>query len=378
MIKKVAIITNGGDCPGLNAVIRAIVKTAENNGVECYGYIEGYRGLYENNYIKLDSNGSASGLLHRGGTIIGASNSTNLFNLKVEENGQTIYKDVSDICVENVKKAGFDCIFTLGGDGTQKSARDFSLKGLNIIGVPKTIDNDVAHCEMTFGYNTAVSVATEALDRLHSTAESHHRVMVLEVMGRYAGWIALESAIAGGADVALIPEIPYDINKVVEKINARKKSGKKFSIVVVSEGAKPKDGELTIKKTLNDGSGLDNVRLGGIGDKLANDIEELTGMTSRNTTLGYVQRGGTPTSYDRILSTKYGYKAMELALEEKFNVLVTLKDGKLGYVALEDVVGNNKEIGARSGGTESTNIKNIKMNDDLIKVARNLGICLGD
>jgi len=378
MVKKVAIITNGGDCPGLNAVIRAIVKTAETNGVECYGYIEGYRGLYENNYIKLESNGSASGLLHRGGTIIGASNSTNLFNLKIEENGETVYKDVSDICIENVKKAGFDCIFTLGGDGTQKSARDFSVKGLNIIGVPKTIDNDVAHCEMTFGYNTAVSVATEALDRLHSTAESHHRIMVLEVMGRYAGWIALESAIAGGADVALIPEIPYDIQSVVEKINKRKDEGKKFSIVVVSEGAKPKDGTITVKKTLNDGNGLDNIRLGGIGEKVAEDLEALTGMIARNTTLGYVQRGGSPTSYDRVLSTKYGYKAMELALEGKFNVLVTLQQGKLGYVPLEDVVGENKEIGARSGGTEQTSIKRIKMDDDLIKVARNLNICLGD
>lgn len=378
MVKKVAIITNGGDCPGLNAVIRAIVKTAETNGVECYGYIEGYKGLYENNYIKLESNGSASGLLHRGGTIIGASNSTNLFNLKVEENGKTVYRDVSDICVENVKKAGFDCIFTLGGDGTQKSARDFSLKGLKVIGVPKTIDNDVAHCEITFGYNTAVSVATEALDRLHSTAESHHRVMVLEVMGRYAGWIALESAIAGGADVALIPEIPYDISSVIDKINERKEEGKKFSIVVVSEGARPKDGTMVVKRTLNDGSGLDNVRLGGIGDKLAQEIEDLTGMVSRNTTLGYVQRGGTPTAFDRVLSTKYGYKAMELALEGKFNVLVTLQGGKLGYVTLEEVVGNNKEIGARSGGTANTNIKTIKMDDDLIKVARNLGICLGD
>ena len=378
MLKKVAIITNGGDCPGLNAVIRAIVKTAETNGVECYGYIEGYKGLYENKYIKLESNGSASGLLHRGGTIIGSSNSTNLFNLKIEENGETIYKDVSDECIENVRKAGFDCIFTLGGDGTQKSARDFSVKGLNIIGVPKTIDNDVAHCEMTFGHNAAVSVATKALDRLHSTAESHHRIMVLEVMGRYAGWIALESAIAGGADVALIPEIPYDINKVVEKVNERKKQGKKFSIVVVSEGAKPKDGEMIVKKTLNDGKGLDNVRLGGIGEKVAEDLETLTGMVSRNTTLGYVQRGGTPTSFDRVLSTKYGYKAMELALAGKFNVLVTLKDGKLGSVPLEDVVGNNKEIGARSGGTATTNIKRVKMDDDLVKVARNLGICLGD
>ena len=378
MVKKVAIITNGGDCPGLNAVIRAIVKTAETHGVECYGYIEGYRGLYENNYIKLESNGSASGLLHRGGTIIGASNSTNLFNLKCEENGKTVYKDVSDICVENVRKAGFDCIFTLGGDGTQKSARDFTLKGLKIIGVPKTIDNDVNHSEITFGYNTAVSVATEALDRLHSTAESHHRIMILEVMGRYAGWIALESAIAGGADVALIPEIPYDINKVVEKINKRKAEGKKFSIIVVSEGAKPKGGELTVKKTLNEGKGLDNIRLGGVGEKLAEDLENMTGMIARNTVLGYVQRGGTPTSFDRVLSTKYGYKAMELALEGKFNVLVTLKNGKLGYVSLEEVVGNNKEIGARSGGTESTSIKTVKMDDDLIKVARNLDICLGD
>ena len=378
MVKKVAIITNGGDCPGLNAVIRAIVKTAETNGVECYGYIEGYNGLLQNNYIKLESNGSASGLLHRGGTIIGSSNSTNLFNYPVEENGEIVYKDMSYKAVENAKEAGFDCIFTLGGDGTQKSARDFSLRGLNIIGIPKTIDNDVAHSEITFGYNTAVSVATEALDRLHSTAESHHRIMTLEVMGRYAGWIALEAAIAGGADAAIIPEIPYDINKIAEKINKRKEEGKKFSIIVVSEGAKPKDGEMVIKKTLNDGKGLDNIRLGGIGEKLARDLEELTGMVSRNTTLGYVQRGGTPTSFDRVLSTKYGTKAMELALEGKFNVLVTLKNGKLDSVPLEDVVGNNKEIGARSGGTESTNIKRVTMDDDLVRVARNLDICLGD
>lgn len=378
MVKKVAIITNGGDCPGLNAVIRAIVKTAETNGVECYGYIEGYKGMLNNEYVRLESNGKASGLLHRGGTIIGSSNSTNLFNYKMEENGQTVYKDVSGIAIENVKNAGFDCIFTLGGDGTQKSARDFSIKGLNVIGVPKTIDNDVAHSEITFGYNTAVSVAAEALDRLHTTAESHHRVMVLEVMGRYAGWIALESAIAGGADVALIPEISYDIDKVVEKINARRAKGKKFSIVVVSEGAKPKNGEMVVKKTLNDGKGLDNIRLGGIGEKVAEEIEEKTGMISRCTVLGYVQRGGTPTAYDRVLSSKYGTKAMELALEGKFNVLVTLKNGRLDSVPLEDVVGQNKEIGARSGGTESTNIKTVSMEDDLVKTAKHLGICLGE
>jgi len=378
MIKKVAIITNGGDCPGLNAVIRAIVKMAESNGVEAYGYIEGYNGLLNNNYVKLESAGKASGLLHKGGTIIGTSNSTNLFNYKTEENGQVVYKDVSEVAIQNVKDAGFDCVFTLGGDGTQKSARDFAVRGLNIIGIPKTIDNDVNHSEITFGYNTAVSVATEAVDRLHSTAESHHRIMVLEVMGRYAGWIALESAIAGGADAALIPEIPYDINKVVEKINRRRAKGKNFSIIVVSEGAKPKDGEMIVKKMVDQGAGLDNVRLGGIGDKLAADLEELVGLEARNTVLGYVQRGGTPTPFDRVLATKYGTKAMELALEGKFATLVTLKNGRLGHVDLEEVIGKNKEVGARSGGTDSTSIKTVPMNDDLVRVARDLDISLGD
>ena len=378
MIKRVAIVTNGGDCPGLNAVIRAIVKTAEAHNVECYGFIEGYKGMLKNEFIRLESNGSASGLLHRGGTIIGSSNSTNLFNYKVEENGKVEYRDLSNVAIDNVKRDGFDCIFTLGGDGTQKSARDFSIKGLNVIGVPKTIDNDVAHTEITFGYNTAVSVATEALDRLHSTAESHHRVMVLEVMGRYAGWIALESAIAGGADVALIPEIPYDMDKVVEKIQARQKAGKNFSVVVVSEGAFPKGGSISVKDTREGGKGVINIQLGGAGDIVAKELEKRTGLISRNTTLGYLQRGGTPTSTDRILSTKYGAKAMELALEGKFNVLTVLKDGKLDYVSLEDVVGNNKVIGAVEGGTEDSNMKVVKMDDDLIKTARDIGICLGD
>jgi len=378
-LKKVAILTNGGDAPGLNAVIRAITKTARTHGVECYGFIEGYKGLLENNFIKLDLNTNASGLLNKGGTIIGTSNSTNVFNYKVvNEDGSVEYKDLSDVCVENIKKDGFDCLFTLGGDGTQKSSRDFTLKGVRCIGVPKTIDNDVAHTDETFGFNTAVSVATEAIDRLHTTAESHHRVMVLEVMGRYAGWIALESAIAGGADVALIPEIPYDINSVVAKVEERRKRGKPFSIVVVSEGAKPKDGELVIKKTLDDGKGLDNVRLGGIGEKVANDIEALTGIVSRNTTLGYVQRGGCPTPQDRLLSTRYGTKAMELALAGVFNVLVNFKDGKMGYVSLEDVIGNNKEIGAASGNTKESNIRRIPMDHDFIKVARDLGMSLGD
>lgn len=381
MLKKVAILANGGDVSGFNAVIRAIIKTAEHNNVECYGFIDGYNGLLKNEFERLSTaeDGNAEGILPKGGSIIGSSTNANVFNYKVtNEDGTVEYKDLSDVCVENIKKDGFDCIFTLGGDGTQKSARDFATKGVNVIGVPKTIDNDVACTEITFGYNTAVSVAMEAIDRLHTTGETHHRIMVLEVMGRYAGWIALESAIAGGADVALLPEIPYDIDKVVEKIQARQKAGKNFSVVVVSEGAFPKGGSISVKDTREGGKGVINIQLGGAGDIVAKELERRTGLISRNTTLGYLQRGGTPTSTDRILSTKYGAKAMELALEGKFNVLTVLKDGKLDYVSLEDVVGNNKVIGAVEGGTEDSNMKVVKMDDDLIKTARDIGICLGD
>ena len=380
MVKKVAILANGGDVSGFNAVIRAIVKTAEQNNVECYGFIDGYRGLLNNDYVQLSTSASrtASGILPKGGSIIGSSTNANVFNYKVEEDGKTVYKDLSDVCVQNIKDDGFDCLFTLGGDGTQKSARDFSLKGINVIGVPKTIDNDVACTEITFGYNTAVSVASDALDRLHTTGETHHRIMVLEVMGRYAGWIALESAIAGGADVAFIPEIPYDINKAVEKINDRRSKGKNFSIVVVAEGAMPKGGTITVENTRNNGEGVDNTKLGGIGNIVAKQLEQLTGLEARCTVLGYMQRGGSPTAFDRVLSTKYGSKAMELALEGKFNVLTVIKDGKLDCVSLEDVVGNNKVIGAVSGNTPESNIRKVNMDHDLVKTARNIGICLGD
>lgn len=381
MLKKVGILANGGDVSGFNAVIRAIVKTAENHGVECYGIVDGYNGLLKKDFEKLSTaaNGEAVGILPKGGSIIGSSTNANIFNYKiVNEDGSIEYKDLSEQVIENIKEFGFDCIFTLGGDGTQKSARDFSTKGVNIIGVPKTIDNDVACTEITFGYNTAVSVAMEALDRLHTTGETHHRIMVLEVMGRYAGWIALESAIAGGADVALIPEIPYDINKVATKIENRKKRGKNFSIVVVAEGAKPKDGEMVVQNIRNNGAGVDNTKLGGVGQVVAKQLEELTGLEARNTTLGYMQRGGTPTAFDRVLSTKYGSKAMELALEGKFGTLVVIKNGKLDSASLEDVVGNNTKIGAVSGNTAESNLRKVTMDDDLVKTARDIGINLGD
>ena len=381
MLKKVGILANGGDVSGFNAVIRAIVKTAENHGVECYGIVDGYNGLLKKDFEKLSTaaNGEAVGILPKGGSIIGSSTNANIFNYKiVNEDGSVEYKDLSEQAIENIKEFGFDCIFTLGGDGTQKSARDFSTKGVNIIGVPKTIDNDVACTEITFGYNTAVSAAMEALDRLHTTGETHHRIMVLEVMGRYAGWIALESAIAGGADVALIPEIPYDINKVATKIENRKKRGKNFSIVVVAEGAKPKDGEMVVQNIRNNGAGVDNTKLGGVGQVVAKQLEELTGLEARNTTLGYMQRGGTPTAFDRVLSTKYGSKAMELALEGKFGTLVVIKNGKLDSASLEDVVGNNTKIGAVSGNTAESNLRKVTMDDDLVKAARDIGINLGD
>ena len=381
MIKKVGILANGGDVSGFNAVIRAIVKTAENHGVECYGILDGYNGLVKKDFeiLSTAAHGEAVGILPKGGSIIGSSTNANVFNYKVvNEDGSVEYKDLSDQCIQNIKDFGFDCIFTLGGDGTQKSARDFSTKGVNIIGVPKTIDNDVACTEITFGYNTAVSVAIEALDRLHTTGETHHRIMVLEVMGRYAGWIALESAIAGGADVALIPEIPYDIEKVASKIENRKKRGKNFSVVVVAEGARPKGGEMVVANVRDNGAGVDNTKLGGVGAIVAKQLEDLTGLEARNTTLGYMQRGGTPTAFDRVLSTKYGTKAMELALEGKFGVLTVIKNGKLDSVSLEEVVGNNKKIGAVSGNTAESNLRKVTMDDDLVKTARNIGINLGD
>ncbi len=381
MLKKVGILANGGDVSGFNAVIRAIVKTAENHGVECYGILDGYNGLLKKDFELLSTaaNGEALGILPKGGSIIGSSTNSNLFNYKVVNEDRNIeYKDLSDQAVQNIKEFGFDCIFTLGGDATQKSARDFSTKGVNVIGVPKTIDNDVACTEITFGYNTAVSVAMEALDRLHTTGATHHRIMVLEVMGRYAGWIALESAIAGGADVALIPEIPYDINSVVSKIENRRKRGKNFSVVVVSEGAKPKGGDITIMGKRDNGEGVDNIKLGGIGQIIAKQLEEMTGLEARNTTLGYMQRGGTPTAFDRVLSTKYGTKAMNLALEGKFGTLAVIKNGKLDSVSLEEVVGKNTKIGAVSGNTEESNVRRIQMDDDLVITARNIGINLGD
>lgn len=362
-IKKIALLTGGGDCPGLNAVIRSITRTAIiNYGMEVIGYKFGYRGLYNNDYINLSLE-NVSGILHRGGTILYSSNKDNLFDYLVEENGQLIKKDVSDVAVENLKKENVDVLIVIGGDGTLTSARDFSRKGVKVIGVPKTIDNDLASTDVTFGFNTAIDIATEALDRLHTTAESHHRVMICEVMGRGAGWIALESGIAGSADVILLPEIPYDITKIVNKINDREKNGKPFSIIVVAEGAKPKDGDVVVAKIVEDSP--DPIRLGGIGNKLANDLEEaLPNKEIRCTVLGHIQRGGNTSTFDRILSTRYGVGAIELINNEKFGEMVCLKGDVLTSDTLENVIGQNSKL--------------VDPNGELVNMAKKIGISFAD
>lgn len=373
MIKKVGILTAGGDCPGLNAVIRGIVKTAEYNGVETYGFLQGYKGLMENQYIKLDSY-ATSGIIHQGGTILGSNNHTNNFAMPVKSpTGEIAYVDKSFEIAERLKKDGFDCLIVIGGDGSLKSARDYTRRGVNVIGVPKTIDNDVPYTDITFGFTTAVGVATEAVDRLRTTAEAHGRIMVLEVMGRYAGWIAIEAGIAGGADTVLVPEIPYDIESVINKINQRKQMGKNYSIIVVAEGAKPKDGTLSVRALENKSTGLDSVKLGGAGETLAREIEKITGQEARATNLGYLQRGGNTCPYDRILSTEYGSAAMELAINEKFGRMITMLNGKITDVSLDDVAGPDTEIGSKS-----SNLKLLDLNGDIVKTARRIGICLGD
>ncbi|MGL5086699.1 MAG: 6-phosphofructokinase, partial [Clostridium sp.] len=342
-IKKIALLTGGGDCPGLNAVIRAVTRTAIlNYGIEVIGYKFGYKGLYNNDYVSLNLD-SVSGILHRGGTILYSSNKDNLFDYQVEENGVKVKRNVSEVAVENMKKEGVDVLVVIGGDGTLTSARDFSRMGVNVIGVPKTIDNDLASTDVTFGFNTAIDVVTEALDRLHTTAASHHRIMICEVMGRNAGWIALEAGIAGSADVILLPEIPYDINKIIDKVKDREANGKQFSIIVVSEGAKPKDGEVVVSKIVADSP--DPIRLGGIGNKLADDLEKLMPEKEvRCTVLGHTQRGGNTSTFDRILSTKYGVGAVELINEGKFGQMVTLKGDKLSSDSLENVIGQNAKL----------------------------------
>ncbi|MCC7116930.1 MAG: ATP-dependent 6-phosphofructokinase [Anaerolineales bacterium] len=359
-MKRIGILTGGGDAPGLNAVIRAAVKTAVNEyQCQVFGVKDGYDGFLMDGGILPLGLEEVRGILARGGTILGAANRGNPFARKVFRRGKPITLDVSDEIVKKIHKQKLDALLVLGGDGTLHIAHELCQKGVPIIGVPKTIDNDIGGTEVTFGYDTALNIATEALDRLQTTAESHHRVMVVELMGRDAGFIALNAGISGGADVILIPEIPFKFEKILAKIHERAKRGRKFSIIAVSEGAKPAGGAQTFSRK---GDEIYIPRLGGIGQVVAEYVER-QGFESRVTVLGHIQRGGTPTAFDRVLATRYGSAAVRLAAQGKFDRMVALNGGVVTEISLAKA---------------TTHPKRVKLTDDAVVTARKIGIALGD
>ena len=328
---RIGILTGGGDCPGLNAVIRAVVRKGVNRyGHVIVGYEDGWRGVLENSTVSLTPE-NTSGILHRGGTILGSSR-TNPYK---EENGVERVK-------ESLRAEKIEALIAIGGEDTLGVANKLWAEGVNVVGVPKTIDNDLNATDFTFGFNTAVQICTDAIDRLHTTAESHDRVMICEVMGRHAGWIATYCGIAGGADAILVPEKPFDIEDVCEHIRHRHKKGKTFSIVVVAEGATPITGENTTKDEELDAFG--HVKLGGIGVTLEREIEERTGYETRATILGHIQRGGTPTAYDRVLATRFGIAAIDAVENKEYGQMVSLQGPDIKRVPLADGVGTLKTL----------------------------------
>jgi len=330
MVKKIGILTGGGDCPGLNSVIRAVVRKSMKENIEVIGIKNGWKGLIEKSTVSLDMN-SVSGILPKGGTIIGTSRTNP-------------YKKEGDVkkVIDNIKALKLDALIVSGGEDTLGVAAKLYKDTVKVVGVPKTIDNDLSATDFTFGFDTAINIATEAIDRLHTTAESHNRIMVVEVMGRHAGWIALYAGLAGGADVILIPEVPIDIDNVRTLLKKRHARGKSFSIVVVAEGAKFKKESVILQEEKLDAFG--HVRLGGIGETLGRKIEEMTGFETRVTVLGHVQRGGAPTAFDRILGTRFGVKAVEMVLEGKFGKMTSLRGNEIVEVSLEEAVGKLKTV----------------------------------
>src|SRR5574338_92467 len=340
-IRRIGILTGGGDCPGLNAVIRGVTKPAEDYGMSVYGIIDGFEGLVEGKAKEL-TNADVSGILARGGTILGSSNKGDPYHWPVEINGKIEIQDKSEAAIKNYKSWGLDALIAIGGDGTMHICHKLSKLGMNVIGVPKTIDNDLEATDLTFGHDSAVYVVATSLDRLHTTAASHHRVLVVEVMGRYTGWIALNGGLAGGADIILIPEIPFSWEKIYNKIKERELRGKKFRLVCVAEGARAQDGELVVKG--EDIKRHDPKQLGGIGEVVAARIQENTGRETRVTVLGHLQRGGSPTAFDRILSTKFGAYAIDLASKKKFGRMVALKGNEIKNVSIEDAIARRKFV----------------------------------
>src|SRR5690242_19026481 len=358
---RIAISTGGGDAPGLNAVIRAVVVSAYYRGWKTYGIQRGYEGLLSFNGVVPLGLAEVRGITHLGGTILGTTNHGNPFRYVMRnEQGEAYERDRSDDLVAAFQASGFDALVSIGGDGSLQISHDLWRKGLPVVCVPKTIDNDVSGTLRTFGFDTAVSTATEAIDKLHSTAESHDRVMVVEVLGRYAGWIALSSGVSGSADVILLPELPFDIEKVCEKIRSREARGRRFSIVVVAEGARSRDGDIVLVERRGPGT-VD--RLGGIGRQVARAIQERTGKEVRTLVLGHLQRGGSPTTYDRLLALRFGTAAVRAIADHSFGVMVGLNGPTITRVPLADVVGRTR---------------NVPLDSDIITTVRDLGISLGD
>ncbi|OGO02905.1 MAG: 6-phosphofructokinase [Chloroflexi bacterium RBG_13_52_14] len=359
--KKIAILTGGGDCPGINAVIRAVTKKAIlEYDMEVIGILDGYEGTISNRYRKLTYD-DVSGILTLGGTILHTSKTANPYKYAIKRGNKIIFEDVSKTAIHNLNKLNIDCLVCIGGDGTLSIAYRLFKDGMPVVGVPKTIDNDIRGTDITFGFDSAVFIATEGIDRIHTTAQALHRVMIVEVMGHKAGWIALHSGIAGGGDIILIPEIPFEIEIIADKIKERNKKGKRFSIVVVAEGSRPKGGDVVIQRIVKQSP--EPVRLGGIGFVLGAQIEKLTGIETRTVVMGHLQRGGSPTPFDRVLATRLGTQAVDLIVNKEFGYMVAVKGNSLGKVPLKEV--------ARGPRT-------VPPDEPLIEVARNVDTCFGN
>jgi len=357
-LSRIGVLTGGGDAPGLNAVIRAVVKSASNCGIECIGLEDSFDGLIEPDRSRVLKPRDVTGILRLGGTILGTTNRGNPFAYPVVTSAGTV--DYSERVVETFHKMGLDALIVIGGDGTLGIAHRFCERGLPVVGVPKTIDNDIVGTTNCFGFDTAVAYATDAIDRLHTTAEAHHRILVLEVMGRYAGWIALYSGVAGGADAILIPEIPFDIERVAARLREREALGAKFSIVVVAEGAFPKGGTTSLIEEARDGFAE---RLGGVAAVVCEALGRATGKETRFVVLGHLQRGGAPTSFDRVLATRFGAKAVELARRGEFGTMVAFSPPDIVARRLDEVVGRTRTV---------------PMDFDLLTTAKSLGVAFGD
>ena len=356
-VKTIGVVNGGGDAPGMNAVIRAVVRSAiDKHGIRVYGISNGFDGLIWPEGAKELTTESVSDILSRGGTILGTTNRGNPFGYRAREDGKEVVHDYSGLCIENARRLDLDALVVIGGDGTLHIARDFARKGVNVVGVPKTIDNDLSATEVTFGFDTALHTATEAIDRLHTTAESHHRVMLIEVMGRDAGWIALHAGIAGGAHVILIPEIPFNFEAISDAVLTRERQGKRYSLIVVAEGVK-------LPPTDPNGKAVPPARPGNVANTIAFTLREMLHKEIRVTVLGHVQRGGSPSPFDRILATRFGVHATELVARGEFNRMVCLRAGKIESVTFEEALSQIKLVNPAS---------------EIVHAARATGTTFGD